>query len=213
MTIRQYLKCDASDQRYQRLSRLVEQYELGRISHWEFEQAKKEILLEQGPLEHQRPAPIEIFVATYSHTAKLGPSLHELRRLAGTHQADIIDAATVTHSHSGRNRVRSLAGISSSNPVVIIVLCSLLFPIDSIDIEPSSSGWSQWLSYMEQCGIADPILRGLGEALPSGSTSVLVVYKSAVADIAAGAFQGFDSFARRILSDEIIAALQDSIID
>ncbi len=203
---------ESSDSRYERLSRLVEQYELGQVTHVEFEQKKRRILLRQPVLAEPQHITFELLVATFTNMLEQQKSLHALQAVFLPRRGSIIDAALASSDARAKIHVREIPGMTrSGSPSVIMCICGMMFPSKSVDAGPPDVDWKDALDFVAQRGIADPVLRSLGSTLPSGSITVLVVYRSSVADVVASAFGGFDSFFRRILKDDISALIKAAV--
>jgi len=202
--------------RLQRLSQLIERYELGAVTHQEFEQIKKGILLGESHSPSHRSPQTEMIVATYSQSNHLDGSLQRILTLPKESQDAIIDGALLLRARSGTVRIRSIAGLTrtpeTNGMSVIICLCSLLFEPRTIQIDSNQAGWSQSLGHMGRHGIVNSSLKKLGEGVPNGSQSISVVYWSSRADEIAASFMGFDDFARRILDDAVVDALTEVLI-
>lgn len=203
----------SSDLRYQQLSQLIKRYELGAITHQQFEQIKTEILLGESVPRSLQPSRIELIVATYSKLGEIQASMENLLERSASPRHGIIDGALILKSSTGAVRIRSIAGLSRARDTgvspVFISLCSLLFPVGAFQIDSSGVGWDEALDYMERRGVKDVELRDFGGGLPRSSQSISILYWSFGADEIAGAFRGFDHFARRILTDVVADALTD----
>jgi hypothetical protein len=207
---------DAPKPRFQRLSELIERYELGAVTHQEFEQLKKDILLGEARSPNVRSPRTEIIVATYSQPDHLDDSVQRILTIPKESQDAIIDGALILRGPSGAVRIRSIARLTrtpeTNGMSVIICLCSLLFEPGTIQIDSNQAGWSRSLGHMARRGITNGNLKKLGESIPNGSQSIALVYWSSKADEIAAAFLGFDGFARRILDDAIADALTEVLI-
>jgi len=207
---------EAPNERYLQLSQLVQQYELGAVSHRQFERIKKGILLGETLSPDLRSPRMEMIVATYSQPDHVETSLESVLTLSKESEDAIIDGALLLRSRSAPVRIRSIAGLTRTPETggmsVIICLCSLLFAPGAIQVDSNQAGWSESIGHMARHGIADTGLRKLGEGLPSGSQSISVVYWSSKADEIASAFLGFDDFARRILDDVVVDALTEVLV-
>lgn len=207
---------NSTESRYERLSRLVQQYELGEITHEAFQRAKREVLLGQATHEAPDLVPIELLIAAYSRRPRTGltPSVEALRAFVEPNGTNVLDAATVSRDYTGTIRIRAIPGLTgTAAPSVIMTICALLFPKESVRISSVdiASVWEPTMAFVEVGRVIDPALRNLGDMLAGGSASVLVVYRSTSADDVAGAFRGFDTFARRILSNEVAELLDEAI--
>jgi hypothetical protein len=208
---------ESPDPRYEHLSKLLTRYELGSITHEQFERSKKEILLGETSSQLLQSPRIELIVATFATLSQLQPSLDSLIDYADSSPRGIIDGALIFKSSNGSVRVRSIAGLTRTRQPgvssVILPVCSLLFPIDTIQVDWSGNEWQEIVDYMGRRGIADDDLRHFGEGLRRRSKSIAVVYWSDLADELAGVIHGFDDFARRIFANSVADALTEILND
>lgn len=202
---------ESSDLRYERLSELVNSYEIGSITQKQFEQRKREILLGEVAAHSHHASPIELIVTTYSNLDHLESSANNLRNLSERDRHGIIDGAMILTSSHEMVRLRSIAGLTrspeSQRLPIIVAVASLLFPVESIRVGSAESGWEEALEYLPRLGVGDADLRKVGDGLRKGAQSIAVIYWASRADEIADAFHGFDDFARRILDEDVVNAL------
>lgn len=200
-----------ADPRRQQLAELVEWYELGAVTHEEFERRKQDILLSDAGNQVPARPRAELIVATYLTRDQLQLSLEHLLTLSNAPHEALIDGAVFLRSGTGKVSVRAIAGLTrasdSDKLSVIVCLGGLLLSPEALQVDAAKPGWRESLRYMADLGLADSSLRQLGESVPHGAPSIAVMYWPSTADEIAAAFVGFDSFARRILSEPVVTAL------
>lgn len=208
---------DLAHDRYERLRLLAELYELGQLSHQEFQRLKAEALLGGDASEPTRRAQIELIIVTYVHLGKLEVSLDRLRALSSTRQARIIDAALVSKHDFSTLRIRGISELTRPILVgrasLIGVVCGLLAPLVWLQAEHVGSHLEPSFSYLAELGIDEPDMRSFGATLPQPSASVIILCWSSMADAVVAQFRGFDHLTRRVLSLDVADALTIMLID
>jgi uncharacterized membrane protein len=203
--------------RYERLRLLVERYELGELSHEEFQRLKAETLLGGTVGEATRRAQIELIIVTYLSLNVLERALDELRSLPAQHQAPIIDAALAGKHDATELRIQGISGLTrpvrDDRASLIGAACGLLAPPLWLQAEHAGSRLAPSFSYLADLGINELDMRSFGASLPQRSTSVILLCWSSKADSIAVLFHGFDRLTRRVLGEDIAAALTVLLID
>lgn len=203
--------------RYERLRLLAERYELGELSHHEYQRLKAETLAGGVSDESARHAQLELIVVTYTNLDQLERSLNALRTLPTRRRAPVIDAALATKHDASDLRVQGISELTrpvrDDRASLIGAACGLLAPLVWLQAEHAGSRLEPSFSYLADLGINELDMRSFGATLPTRSASVLLLCWSSMADDVAALFHGFDRLTRRVLTEDVADALTILLID
>jgi hypothetical protein len=204
------------DQRYEALRVLNQRYELGELTDDEFKRLKRNILQGAALDEEIRPAQIELLLATYSRFARLDAALDTFRAVVRSQHPRMIDSALISRSASGQVRVRIDAELT--RPLVrgqisiVSAVCGLLFPLDTLLVEHRGTPIAASFGAFVGSDLDQTILRSIGNGIPAGTTSILVVCWSAATDLILESFPDVDRFDRPVVGDEIASGIKSILV-
>ena len=193
--------------RKEALRRLVERYELGELSDEDFTERKQQILRDGAIPEDIGSAQIDLIVATYDDVAVIDPVLNSLRTPREPQWPWIIDIALLRSHGSGAIRIgvipKMTRPLATGSISIISGICGLLFPLSSL--VPQHAGTPVAMSFGSFAPPDDELsdLRSIGSRLANGTTSIVVVCWTVVADTITAAFGDADHVTCRTFGNTV----------